>query len=81
MPIYFLAGVLGDEYDGSFKLVVDSLPFWGLLYWIPDQALTVLNDGKRIQGQFPLSVAIGIAVCTLADRMLYWRNKKHASKS
>lgn len=76
ISMYHLSG----ESDGAFGLVKASVPVWGVIYWLPDQLLLALDDGKRFMGQLPLSVAIGVLACILGDRILYWLRKRRVSE-
>lgn len=65
--------VLNVSYDqGGFGgALVLSSPVWGFMYWLPSEMLFALNEGSSIPGQWLVSVIAGLALCLLADFIVY----------
>jgi hypothetical protein len=62
----------GLAYDdgGLGAILVLTSPFWGVVYWVPQEMLFTVNDGKAMEGHFFVSVVVGLAICSLADYLL-----------
>lgn len=74
------AQALNLQYDGGILegIVVISAPVWGIVYWGPSELLFALNDGRKIFAHSAISIAVGLAVCLLADYSLITGKKRDA---
>jgi len=78
--VYLIVALQTGEPEWTTQMLVDTVPYWGVMFWLPEQTILALNNGKSVPGQLPLSMAIGIAICLVADRLLRIQRRDTANK-